>query len=63
MKPASLVAVVFLALVALLHIIRLMLQVEVVVGGASVPLWVSLFAVLGPGALAVWLWREQRARG
>ncbi len=63
MKPAALVTVVFLSLVALLHIIRLLLQVEVVVGGASVPMWVSVLAVLGPCALALWLWREQRATG
>ncbi len=63
MKPAALVAVIFLGLVALVHVVRLALQVEVVVGGALIPLWVSLFAVLGPGALAIWLWREQQGSG
>jgi hypothetical protein len=63
MRPAALVAVIFLGLVALLHIIRLALQVEVVVGGVSIPAWPSVFAVLGPGALAIWLWRERRASG
>ncbi len=61
MKPAALVAVIFLAVVALLHVVRLAFQLEVMVGATLVPLWASAFAVLGPGALAIWLWREQRA--
>ena len=60
MKPAVLAATVLLLLVAVLHLLRLLFQVHVVVGSTEVPLWASIFAVLGPGGLAVWLWREQR---
>ncbi len=63
MKPASLVTVIFLLAVALLHLLRLIGSVEVVVGSTTVPVWVSLFGFVGPGALAIWLWREQRAFG
>ena len=63
MKPASLVTVIFLLAVALLHLFRLVLRVEVVVGGTTVPVWVSLLGLVGPGALAIWLWREGRASG
>jgi hypothetical protein len=63
MKPAAMVAVVFLGLVSLAHVIRLVLQVEVLVGGAVIPIWVSLFGVFVPGGLAIWLWREERAPG
>ncbi len=62
MRPAALVAVIFLALVALIHLLRLIFRVEVMIGGVALPLWVSVLAVVGPGALAIWLWREQRWR-
>ena len=60
MKPAALVAVVFLSVVALLHVLRLLFQLPFTVGDFEIPMWVSVLAVLGPGGLAVWLWREQR---
>ena len=60
MKPAALLATVFLSLVALLHVLRLVFQWEFIVGGTEIPMWASVLAVVGPGALAVCLWREQR---
>lgn len=60
MKPALTVTLVFLLLVALLHLIRLLLGVGVTVDGRVIPMWASIFACLGPAALAVWLWWEQR---
>jgi hypothetical protein len=60
MKPAVRVTLVFLGLVALLHLLRLLIGVGVTVDGVALPMWVSLFGVLGPGALAVWLGWEQR---
>lgn len=60
MKPALAVTLVFLSLVALLHLVRLLVAVEVTVDGAIIPVWVSLFGCIGPGALAAWLWWEQR---
>jgi hypothetical protein len=62
MKPAVLVTCLFLALVAVAHLARLALALPVVVGGVAVPVWLSALGVLGPGALALWLWREQRAK-
>ena len=62
MRPAALVTVVFLSLVASLHLVRLLFSVELTVAGTTLPLWVSLFGVVGPGALEIWLWRDQRAR-
>ena len=61
MKPAALVAAVFLDLVATLHLVRLLLQVPIMVGGYEIPMWFSVFGVLGPGLLAAWLWIEQRS--
>jgi hypothetical protein len=61
MKPASLVAITFLGLVSLLHLLRLFLQVGVRVGSLEVPLWISGPAFLLTGGLALWLWRERGA--
>ena len=58
MKPASLVAVVVFSLVAIAHLLRLVLSTEVLVDGASVPMWVSVVGLIVPGLLAVALWRE-----
>jgi hypothetical protein len=59
MKPAALVAICFLSLVALAHVARLALGTEVIVGSLVIPMWASVPAVIGPGAIAVWLWKEQ----
>lgn len=63
MKPATLLALVIVTLIAVLHLLRFILRVEVTVGGAVVPLWVSLPATLFFAALAVGLWREHMAPG
>ncbi len=60
MKPAALVATVLLSVVAMLHLLRLLFQLQFTVGGTEIPMWASVLAVVASGALAVWLWREQR---
>ena len=60
MKPAALVATLLFSVVAVLHLLRLLFQMEVTVAGTAIPMWPSMLGVLGPAALAVWLWREQR---
>ena len=62
MPPAAVLSVLFLGLVALGHLLRLILGVEIVVDGVVLPMWPSVFITLGPAALAVWLWREQQRR-
>ncbi len=62
MQPAALLSALFLCLVAVGHLLRLVLGVELVVDEVVVPMWPSVLAVLGPGALALWLWREQTSR-
>jgi hypothetical protein len=61
MKPASLMAVFIFLLVAIAHLLRLISQVEVLVGGATVPMWVSVVGLIVPGALAAALWREAQS--
>ncbi len=60
MKPAARVAVLFLSVVVVLHVLRLIFQVPVTAGTVAIPMWASVFAVIVPAALAVWLWKEQR---
>ncbi len=60
MKPAALVTTLFLSAVAVLHLLRLLFQVQLAVANTAIPMWASILGILGPGALAVWLWREQR---
>lgn len=60
MKPASLITTLFLFLIAILHLARLILNVEVVIAGSVIPWWTSLFGALFTAGLAVMLWREGR---
>ena len=58
MKPASLLAVLIFSLVALSHLLRLVLHVEVLVAGEVVPMWVSGIGIVITAGLAFALWRE-----
>jgi hypothetical protein len=60
MKPITSLVVVFLALIAALHVLRLALQWSLVINGMTVPMWASAVAALVTAALAVMLWRESR---
>jgi len=62
MKPVSLVVTIFLALVAVGQFLRFVFQVDVKVGGITVPLWLSLVASVFAGALAIMLWLENRRK-
>jgi hypothetical protein len=60
MKPFTAIGAVVFAVVALLHLLRLLQGWEVTIDGVSVPDWVSVVGVVVPAALAVMLWREAR---
>ena len=59
MKPAALLITLFLCAIAALHVLRLIFQVEVSIGGVVFPMWISVIAGLVVGALPLWLWREE----
>jgi hypothetical protein len=61
MKPGSLVAIILLELVALAHLLRIFLGLQVTVGATEIPMWVSVVGVIVPGAVAYLLWREGRS--
>jgi hypothetical protein len=57
-KPATTVAVVVFALVALLQLLRVALGWEVIVNGRIIPFWASVIACVAAATLAFMLWRE-----
>ncbi len=60
MKPVSLIVSVLLLLIAVIHLARIVLDVEIVVAGTAVPMWVSVVGGIVTAVLAVLLWRESR---
>jgi len=60
MKTGTFVAMIFLVLVAIIHILRVVWQVEVLVGRYTVPMWMSYAAVIFTLVLAGAMWNEQR---
>jgi len=60
MKPATMLSMLVLAMVAVGHLLRLVLGVEIRVAGILVPLWVSVIACVVPAGLVVDLWLESR---
>lgn len=62
MKTASFIASVFLALIAVVHLLRVLFHVEATVGGRIVPVWMSVIACVFTGALAIMLWLENRRK-
>ena len=59
-KPASFLAAMLLAVIALAHLARWVLGWPVQIDGFAVPSWWSAPPVLILGALAAALWRERR---
>ena len=58
MKLGTRLAMLLLALVAVAHVLRLVLGVEVVVDGWVAPMWVSIVGALIPAGLAFLIYRE-----
>jgi len=58
-KPVTLIVIVLLSIVAIAHLARLALGIEIAISGWLVPQWVSVPGFLVPAALAALLWRER----
>ena len=58
MKTGTLLAMIFLVVFAVFHLLRLLFGMTIIIGGTTVPLWASILAFLVSGILAVMLWRE-----
>ncbi len=59
-KTIHLVAAVIFALIALLHLLRLVYSIPVIFGTWQVPVWLSFIAVLVGGYLAIILWKSAK---
>lgn len=59
MKPFTTITVVFLAVIAVAHLLRLFAGWEVNVVGFVIPVWWSVFGLVVPGGLAYMVWRER----
>ena len=60
MKASTTVTVVFLVIVALVHLLRFIGQWQVTVDTFVIPMWASAVACVATAALAVWLWSERK---
>ena len=59
MKPFTTLAVVVLAFVALVQLLRFVLAWPVTVNSVEIPVWVSAIACVVAGGLSIMLWRER----
>jgi membrane protein implicated in regulation of membrane protease activity len=59
-KPVTTLVIVLLAVISLAQLLRLVFQVEIIVAGLYVPVWLSIFGFIIPAVLALLLWRENR---
>lgn len=62
MKPAHLVAIALLVVMAAVQALRLLLRWDVNVNGVAIPLWVSVIALVVVLGVAIALWREAQRR-
>ena len=60
MKPFTTIAIIIFALVALLHVLRMIFGWEAVINGLVMPMWVSVVGTIIAGGLAIMLWRESQ---
>lgn len=62
MKPASLAAAIVLDIVAIAHLLRIVFQVNVVIGGWTLPMWVSGVGCVVATALSLLIFLEARSK-
>jgi len=62
MKDTALkVAGAIFLLVAIVHLLRLILNLEIVVAGFVIPMWTSIFGFIIPLVLSVWMFKSLKA--
>jgi len=61
MKSATTVTMILLIILSIGHLVRLILGIPVTIGGAAVPMWVSIIGTVVPAALAFGIRREHRS--
>lgn len=61
MKPGAAVAMILLALIGILHLLRVLLGIPITVGITTIPMWASLAATVIACGISVLLWRESHS--
>jgi hypothetical protein len=51
------VAAIVSGMISLAHLWRVLIHLEIRLGAHDLPQWVSVVAVIGAGAVCLWLWR------
>jgi len=59
-KPVTFLAILVFAIVAILHLLRIIFGWEATLNGLAVPMWPSIVALVVAGGLAAGLWWESR---
>ena len=59
-KPFTLIAAAIFALMALVHVVRIVTHFQIILGNHSMPMSVSYFAIVATAVLAVMLYRESQ---
>ncbi len=59
-KPFTFLAVAFLAVICVIHALRVALGIHILIGSTEIPVWMSIPGALFTGLLAILLWREAR---
>jgi hypothetical protein len=59
-RPFTMIAAVIFALMAIAHVYRLITHFQIVAGSHTLPLWLSIVAIIVTLVLALGLYREAR---
>ena len=60
MKPLITIVAILLMAISAAHLVRIIFQVEILIGGFIIPIWVSIIGFIIPLVLALLLDRENR---
>lgn len=58
MKTGTLLALVLLSLISFGHLLRVVFQIELIIGNIAIPMMASIIATLVFGLAAFMLWRQ-----
>ena len=60
MKPATAIAAAFLMLISIAHLLRVVLQANLIVSDIHIPMWASVVATIVTAGLAAFVWLENK---
>lgn len=60
MKLFTRIGSIIFAIVSLAHLLRLLFNSEIIIGGWVAPMWISWVGMIIPGVLSVLLWYESK---